>query len=65
LKLPQLGALNLYQTRLTDAGALQLQGLKNLKLLNLPTQIGPAAKAKLKARLPGCKIEQGDGWPFD
>jgi len=64
LRLPQLQNLNLAQTRLTDAGATRLEGMKSLKLLNLPSQIGPATRAKLEKLMPQCKIDQADGWPF-
>ena len=60
LKLPSLESINLYGTKVTDAGVSRLSTLPNLKRLYLwQTAVTPAAVKTLKEKLPDCEIITG------
>jgi hypothetical protein len=55
--LPNLSALDLSQTRITDAGLPELYGLARLRTLILySSALSAPAVAKLQSALPGCRI---------
>jgi len=55
--LTSLQTLNLYGTKVTDAGLEHLKGFTNLETLSLyGTQITSAGVADLQKALPNCKI---------
>ncbi len=52
-----LESLELWSTKVTDAGVAQLKELKGLQKLNLMgTKVTDSGVAELKKALPGCKI---------
>jgi hypothetical protein len=54
-----LQKLDLYNTRVTDAGIKELKELKNLRLLDVRrTKVSEAALTELKAVLPAIEIQQ-------
>jgi len=58
--LANLEYLNLYGTKVTDAGLEALKGLKNLKKLYVwQTGVTDAGAAKLTAAIPGIDINMG------
>ena len=57
--LTKLEVLDLYNTKITDAGLVHLNGLTNLKSLNLErTKVTAAGAQALQKALPGCKIDR-------
>ena len=55
--LTNLEAIDLENTKVTDAGLVHLKGLTNLQSLNLRhTQVTDAGVKKLQQALPKCKI---------
>jgi hypothetical protein len=55
-----LESINLYGTKVTDAGVSRLSTLPNLKRLYLwQTAVTPAAVKTLKEKLPDCEIITG------
>ena len=59
-RLENLRYLNVYATKVSDAGLEHIKGLKNLKrLLVWQSQVTPDGMAKLKESLPECTIIAG------
>ena len=60
MKLQKLESINLYGTKVTDAGVKKLTALPNLKRLYLwQTAVTPAAIAELQKAMPAVEIVTG------
>ena len=54
-----LQGLGLWDTKVTDAGLVHLEGLAKLEALGLKnTQVSDAAVKKFQQALPNCKVER-------
>ena len=60
-KLQNLQYLDVSQSEVTDAGVMQLAGLKKLRVLLVPDRVTVATRKRLQETLPGLKFEGQPG----